>query len=196
MGLPLSMVRHRLAGYTLLELLVVLSVIVVLAVAATPVLTTLPANARVQDRAQRLSGQIQQARSEAVRSNRIVYACSLKANASLGIDKCQTTAESPSVFNWGQGALVYADDTTKAGNTIGQYDSGEAISHVVFDGKVNVRTDTAQITFLPSGRTARGQSVTFLIQDQTTNSCRTVLMDASGRARTCNAGEANCDACT
>lgn len=196
MGLSPGIVRRRLAGFTLLELMVVLSVIVILSMAVAPLLKVLPAYARVQDRAQRLSTQLQQARSEAVRGNRIVYACSLKVNASLDVSGCQTTAESPNVFNWGQGVLVYADDAFKAGNTAAQYDSGEAISNSLFDGKVDVRANTAQIVFLPSGRTGRGQSVTFEVLDQVTNTCRTVLMDASGRARACKPGEVNCDVCS
>ena len=44
-------------GFTLLELLTSITIITVLAVAATPILQTLPANARLRERSDRLSAQ-------------------------------------------------------------------------------------------------------------------------------------------
>lgn len=187
--------RNQQNGFTLLELLVVISIAVVMAVAAVPVLQTLPANARVQDKVQRLSSQLQLARGEAVRSNRIVYVCAADTTATLSVSGCNTTPISGTTYGWNEGVLTYADNYYVAGNTAAQYDSGEMVSHILFDNKVDITTDTAQIAFMPTGRSRTGQEVKFKIKDQATGACRTVLMDASGRARTCKSGESNCDAC-
>ena len=187
--------RPMRRGFTLVELLVVISIATILAVAAAPALQSLPANARLQERVQKLSSQLQTARSEAIRSNRMLYVCALKAKSNLQVQGCSATQPAANVYDWNQGVLVYADDVLSSGKSIGQYDTGESISHTLFDQKVNVRAAVNQIAFMPSGRPRNGKPVTFTLRDQITGACRTVLMDASGRARSCKSAEEACDAC-
>ena len=183
---------HSRQGFTLLELLTTISIMTILAVAATPILQTLPASARLKERSDRLSAQLQTARSEAIRSNKIVYICALRAKTNLQVQGCNRITAAKG-YSWNQGSLVYAD-AAGAGKTYAGYDSGEHISHVVFNDKVGITANIAQIAFLPSGRTRGAQSVDFVIRDNQTNGCRTVRMDSSGRPRVCRTGEA-CNVC-
>lgn len=180
-------------GFSLMELLTSITIITILTVAATPILQTLPANARLKERSDRLSAQLQAARSEAIRSNKIVYVCALRAKSNLQVQGCNRTASVPNEYSWSQGSLVYAD-INGTGKTRASYDSGEHISHVVFDDKINISASTAQIAFLPSGRTRGARPVNFIIRDPKNNGCRTVRMEASGRPHTCRTGE-SCNDC-
>ena len=180
-------------GFTLLELLTSITIITILAVAATPILQTLPANARLRERSDRLSAQLQAARSEAIRSNKIVYVCALRAKSNLQVQGCNRAAIAPNEYSWSQGSLIYAD-LSGTGKTPASYDSGEHISHIVLDDKISITASTAQIAFLPSGRTRGAQPVNFIIRDTKSNGCRTVRMNASGRPYICRTGEP-CNVC-
>lgn len=181
-------------GFTLVELLVTIAIATILAVAALPVVDSIPANARIKDRGDRIIAQLQMARSEAIRTNKITYLCALNAKSNLQVQGCNTgeTSVGSGEYSWAQGTMIYADTAVSGKPT--KYDSGEHISHVVFDGKAEILAHIEQIAFLPSGRTRGAKSVSFVIRDKKTESCRTVRMDASGRARVCRPEE-SCNEC-
>jgi type IV fimbrial biogenesis protein FimT len=121
---------HR--GFTLMEIMIVISIIAVLVTLAMPDLTTYVKNARINNVAGELSGDISLARQEAIRrGNRIIICAS--ANG--------TTCLSGANIDWREGWII----TSAAGQVLkANTDTAEVGSSVTARG-------VSPITFSPSG---------------------------------------------
>lgn len=103
----------RGAGLTLVELIVTLAVAAILLTLAVPAYENFTANNRLTSEANRLLGDIQMARSEAVKRGRPVNICRSSRAAT-----CKDTFASPctchtgtAAYDWSKGWLVYVSDT-------------------------------------------------------------------------------------
>lgn len=188
-----STIKPLINGFTLVEAMVVLGIAVILAVAVSPMLTQMPANARLQERTQKIIAHFNNTRGDAIRSNRTIYICSAKLKSNLQIQGCRKDLSSPD-YLWDNGLLSYADNFTFSTNHIAQYDSGEATGSSLLDGKVSIISSQNQYALAPTGRLANGQDISFKLVDNATDSCRTVIINSSGRGEVCKKGD-SCDLC-
>lgn len=102
-------------GFTLVELMVTLSIVVILATLAVPSFRALIASTRMTSQANEFVAMLAFTRSEAVKRNARVTMCKSSDSTS-----CTTTG------TWAQGYIVFTD----AGATIGTVDSGEDVLRV------------------------------------------------------------------
>ncbi|MBX2838168.1 MAG: GspH/FimT family pseudopilin [Gammaproteobacteria bacterium] len=101
------------AGFTLLELVIVLAIAAVLSSVAMPSFQEAMMNAKRNSEVSSLVGSLQRARSEAIKRSGRVAVCARDTDTSCGED-------------WSNGWLVFTDD----GATIGDIDAGETILQV------------------------------------------------------------------
>lgn len=198
---------RRGAGFTLVELLVTISVAALVMSIAIPALKTLVATNKIATEANRIVAGFNYARTEAVRRNQPVYVCSASLNANtMAISACLNQQVS-SQYDWGYGQLIYADNLTTG--TMASYDSGEAIKTFTYYGemnngaKLNLVMSTSpvatvkQIAFGSDGRLLDGNSRKLVLQDSTNNLCRVILISGSGRSKACDTSTDNsCGACS
>lgn len=183
--------RKLAYGFTLLELIATLAITALLLVMAAPTFSTLTTRAHFAGLTGQLLAGFNYARSEAIRTNQIVYACALNAKSNLDIQGCSHLKRSKE-FVWDEGLLLYAD---LPHGSPSQYDTREALRHTLFREQISVSAKTKQLAFNAEGRTHNGQEYVFLLRDRNNEMCRTIHLSASGKARACSHGEAHCDAC-
>ena len=144
--------KHRARGFTLVELMVVLSVLAILLAMATPSMTQLVATQRVRSMASDLHVALVRARSEAV-----------KRNASVTIV--------PAGGNWSAGWSV-KDAANPEAPPLHVYAPARGVS---------IATDVAQIVFTASGRTPLAAEATFLVSSAGSSLARCVRVNFTGR---------------
>ena len=103
---------YRHAGFTVLELMIVVALIAVLSVIAAPSLRDLIKNARMTSQANDLMTDLAIARAEAVKRGVRTAVCTSSNGTS-----CTAT-------NWNQGWIIFADHGPEKGGTFGVVDSG------------------------------------------------------------------------
>lgn len=128
--------RTTQAGFTLVELMIVLVVAVILLTVAVPNFNDLMRNNRMVTAVNAMAGAMNAARSEAIAQRKPVTVC--ESSSGTG---CTTTG------NWNQGWIVFVDE-----NTNGTVDSGDVIVRrvnaihpeieVAFVGATKVRYNT------------------------------------------------------
>ncbi|NDY93645.1 GspH/FimT family pseudopilin [Ideonella livida] len=137
-SLPLAAARRRAAGVTLIELMVVLSVMAILMAVATPDLISTSVMQRSKSRSEELQAALRLARSEAVKRNAQVTVC-----ASANGTDCNAE-------DWANGWIVLA------GTTVVQHwpASRQAIG-------ITEASGLTSLNFTGSG--TAGQSATFVL---------------------------------
>lgn len=138
--------QWRQAGFTLVELMVVVAVVGVLAIAAAPAMTAMVNNGRITGSSEELVTSLQLARSEAVRRNSRVTICA----GSNGV--CSGSA------SWAQWT-VYGRDNTAAIPVV------DVIRDSTVSGDVQFAGPTAEIVFRPSGLIDNSQQVEASMND-------------------------------
>ena len=192
-------------GFTLIELMVVLTISAIIAAIAIPRMQGIVAEQRVQNRTDQLWALLQFSRAEALRTNKPVLVCP----TTLRKDSSQTNGCS----NWGgswKGLLAFSDN-----NLNGTYTANNdtLLRSVFFNppngGDIQVRREICtnnqcsstnlsgnnQLGFLPDGRFGWGNggtwtfgtaSVRFRIQDRNKNNIsRTIVISPGGKAIVC-----------
>lgn len=110
--------NKRSFGFTLVELMITLSVVSILALIATPSLSRMIASQRMSTSINELVASITLARSEAIKSSNLVIVCS---NTTAAPRLCSGST------NWSQGWLVWVDRNNNSGGGAGNPDPGEEI---------------------------------------------------------------------
>ncbi len=131
-GHPGQLRQRCRAGFTLVELMVVVAVVGILAVVAAPGMAALLNANRLSGAAGELTAALQIARSEAIRRNARVTVCA----STNGTDCVASTA-------WSTGWIVHGNDNA-TGND-------EVIRNDVPTGTVQISGPAAGIVFRPSG---------------------------------------------
>lgn len=176
----------RIAGFTLIELMVTLAIAAILATVAAPMLSRFLARSQMNAVANDLTGAIQMARMEAVSRNTCVSVC---RRATSGAAQCAGDEGS-----WSSGWLVYENASCdgsvttadpQPGTTLRAREGGPAsISLNTSDGKA-----PAMVGFTPRGVVIGGpsHSMTMWLSDSRFSDGsldRSVLLSSSGRVRT------------
>ncbi len=137
--------RARVRGFTLIEIMVVVTIIALMLVIGVPAMSEFVADQRVRTVASDITSEIALARAKAIETSRRVYM------QKLGV-------------NWNNGWRLYADINDNA-----TYDAGVDLELKRFDGFTTgtiyvctspVGAFTTQIVFRPDGRVMRTGAVT------------------------------------
>jgi type IV fimbrial biogenesis protein FimT len=183
--------RNACHGFTFIELLVVLAIAALLLALAVPAFAALVRQGHFAALTGELIGNLNYARSEAIRRNQAVYACALNAKTNLTIQGCSHTKKQQT-FIWDEGILLFADQPNGKPN---QYDSNERVRHALFRSQISVRSNTSQLAFDAEGHLRNNTGNAFILRDRLSGECRTIWLNASGRAHSCQQGESDCDRC-
>ena len=115
---------HKICrGFTFIELLTALAIAALLLALAVPAFAALVRQGQFAELTGQLIGNLNYARSEAIRRNQAVYACALNAKTNLTIQGCRHT-QKQQTFIWDEGILLFADQPNGKPN---QYDSNDPI---------------------------------------------------------------------
>lgn len=187
--MPYINLRRAGAGFTLIEMMVVVSIVAILLALAVPGFNALMASSRMASRTEALLSSVQFARSEAIRSNRNVYVCALNTKVNLDVQGCQGKARKGDT-SWSEGVLLFAD---QLGGTSAVYNSGERRRHVIFTGEPAVSSALDKFMLTPEGRPPTGVSPSWLVRDASSGQCASITVLANGRPRLCQG--ADCAGC-
>jgi type IV fimbrial biogenesis protein FimT len=186
-----------LRGFTLVELMGVLVVAGVLAALAAPSLSTFISNQRISSQANELLGDLNFARSEAVRRSLNVTVCKT-SNPDAANPTCNGTAGDP----WTAGRIVFVDDV-KVG-ALGVRDAGDQVLRIrqVLDGTASTGNslfgDTTVgdasianfVSFGANGATTLGSESELVVCDKRGNSQAIAIAIAPmGRAHVITKGK-------
>lgn len=187
--MPYADIRRAAAGFTLIEMMVVVAIVAVLLTLAVPGFNALTASSRMEGRIQALLSSVQFARSEAIRSNGNVYVCALNSKTNLDVQGCQGKAKKGDTA-WSEGVLLFAD---LPGGSRAVYNSGERRRHVLFSGEPKVGSALDKFMLTPEGRPPVGVSPSWVVRDTPSGQCASVTVLANGRPRLCKG--ADCAGC-
>ena len=159
------MYRRRLAGFTLLELMVTLAIAAILLTIALPSFQESLRSNRVATTANEALASLALARSEAIRNTRGAGVCASADGSNCGAD-------------WNSGWLVWSDANSNsavdAGEAIVRYSQGKAsvtvtgtTSALAFDSRGRSRTGAQAINLVPAGTAAPARCITISPTGQT-----------------------------
>ncbi len=160
-------------GFTLLELMVAITIFSILVSIAVPSFNSVIESNRVQTQADKFFTTISTARSEAIKRNGTVTIC--KSNT---LTSCASTGD------WTSGWIIFAD-----ADSDGTVDSGETIlkkfdevsGGVTYAASSNVDTN---ITFRPTGEITTGSGRLVICgREQTVSTGYEISLTAAGRPR-------------
>jgi type IV fimbrial biogenesis protein FimT len=177
-------VRAQNDGFTLIELMITVSILAILLALAVPGMTELIRDSRVSKLTNEFSSGLSYARGEAVNKNVCVTMC-LSDNPAAAAPNCSTTAT-----NWGAGWIVFANPDCNAS----ALNAGDSLLQV-YEGDLNGPqlfgvTAIRRITFTSRGVPTGVASARALTVNSNSIPVKTVCLDAAGRARVGNYDQA------
>lgn len=176
-------------GFTLMELLVALTVLVLLITVAVPMFTTTIANNKLVTLRDNLINSLQYARTEAISRNVNVAVCpSLTGDACLPND------------DWSQGWIVYTDTLTGTATQVGNIlrrEEGESNVDFAITGSPASLSPSAFFRYTPQGilslgSTTGNQTVGFCHPDALVPGRAVVVAALSGQVRSGEATDSGC----
>jgi type IV fimbrial biogenesis protein FimT len=180
---------NRGAGFTLIEMMVTLALTVTLCAGMAPSLAHVIGASRLEASAQNLVSVLNFARSEALRSGRVVYLCGLHMRRNQKLNGCTGASAE---HRWRQGALVFAD---RPGGFDGDYDQQEDLRDVAFyHSTVLVDARLPVYRILPRGEHDPAHAPCFMLRERLSARVATVRMDPSSAWPVQCRGDA-CPAC-
>lgn len=161
----------RRSGFSLIEILVTLSVLAILLALAAPSLQSLVRNNRLTGLTNDLVSALNFARSEAVKRGGRITVCK-SANSGAAAPGCSTTA------SWRDGWLVFVDTS----GTVGIFDSTDVRLRVgqPSSGNATVTPDSAFanfVSYLPSGASSASANMAVCLESV----ARTISINTTGR---------------
>jgi type IV fimbrial biogenesis protein FimT len=175
------------AGFTLIELMVVVAVVAILATLAAPAMSGLVNSMRLTAAVNTLFSSLLLARSEAIKRNGRAVVCKSASGSA-----CITTGA------WEQGWMVFHD-----ANNNTKRDAGEVILSVVPALKVPIRLNgnsplASYVSYTPTGQTAyasgafQAGTLTVCVESSELLEARQIVISSSGRPRTVRTTVAQC----
>ena len=179
---------HQHSGFTLVELLVTISILAIITALAAPALETFVSRSAMRGISGDFTLGMQRARSEAINRNMCVTMC-MSSNTSLSPPKCTVTGD-----NWGVGWIVFLNPSCDKSITVANPKTvASPLETVVLVRETsgsryslqNGNSGTRSITFSARGNTASSANASFNLKDKTASpSDRTFCLDFAGRIRT------------
>lgn len=165
---------RRAAGFTLIEVMIVVAILAIFAGIATPNFRELITQNRMTSQANDLLAALQFARSEAITRGRRVSLCALDDTGDLSTE-CSGS-------NWHFGWIVFAEGLT---GEIGKYEAADDTLLRVQQALQGASTLTGgeNITFRPDGTVATARTFTLCPNDGSSVRGRSIPITLSGRAR-------------
>ncbi|ASJ72403.1 GspH/FimT family pseudopilin [Granulosicoccus antarcticus] len=172
--------RHQARGFTLMELLITVSVAAILMATAAPGFQSLIQQSKQESRVNELTGALYYARSEAIKRSSRISVCARSSNTSCGT-------------NWDKGWIVFIDN----GATPGVIDTSESVLKVASSLPSGFRvkntaivqgaseaTQRSYVRFGPRGLSNWRGSGTFTFCDgRGTSAARAINVSMSGDVR-------------
>jgi len=150
---------NAVKGFTLMELMIVLSVAAILLTMAVPSYRTFVQNSRITKEINLLSASIAGARGESAKRGKRVVLCQ-SSNPAASTPSCSGTAGV-----WSNGWIVFVDANNDS--SFATADSDILLNVFQADGKVNVNTDVGSaLAFNADGTTTAGNTVNFSVCDE------------------------------
>lgn len=160
-------------GHSLIELLCVLALTALTAVAAMPGFGSLLAQARLDDGAIQLAAALRFAQSEALRSGRPVHLCGLAQRRNLRHNGCRNPA---SPAPWRDGVLVFADFGRLASD---HYDRREDLRDVSFAPDIRVEAPHGHYRLTADGQVVPDAPL-FVLRAPVADLCASVRQGRNG----------------
>lgn len=171
-------------GFTLIEFMVAISIIVVIAMIAIPGVSSAMRGSDVTAAANELIGGINQARMEALRGGYPIVLCSITVDGKA----CTGTS------TWNNGVLIWRDNDSN-GSFSDNFSATEQIGVIRFsaDSGMIVSTNPAvnSLQFDSQGRVSQNEIFCIAKQGYTIQ----VTLNTMGIASSCVAGGDNCNSC-
>ena len=171
----------RIRAFTLLEMLITLSILGILAAMSVPSLMDTVERMAVTSAARSINTALGLARSEAVKRGRNVSICP------------STSGTDCSAGNWASGWIVFIDANGDADGATGSVDSGDEVLRVftaLGDLTMTASPTTNLLSYNNKGFGNLSAMVTFTLcpVDKTAANAKAVEISLSGRARTISTG--------
>ena len=174
MGLDRKITYNSVSGFTLMELMLVVSVLGVLAVVGLPSLGDMVARAETNGASRELQTAFSLAKSEAIKRGQTVSLCASTAGTDCNADA------------WNNGWIVFVDANNDADGIAGSVDAGDTVLQY-FDptGQVTLTssTDLMQFDYRGLGLNAATQDFKFCPSDNDADKARALEVSVTGRAR-------------
>ena len=188
------MIRKRIAGFTLLELIITLALAAIIVTVAVPAFQETISRNRRATQANDLVSALSLARSEAIKRGEMVTICQSDDQASCTEDE-----------EWEKGWLVFVDSNAAGGDNVGELDAGEELLRVYqgLSGGNTLRvTDTFEdyLSYLPDGLSLGSDGLangTFSLcdYDEDETEARYIVINVTGRVRVRDYDAAEGDEC-
>jgi type IV fimbrial biogenesis protein FimT len=164
-------------GFTLVELMVTISIVTILLAIAVPNMSAFISGNRVSTAVNEFVGAIALARSEAIKQGRLVTIC-LSVNATATTPSCATGGT-----DWTSGWLVYVESSTTS--NVGTYETAEIIlaRQPAFANNILIPSNATRITFNSSGQPITTTTNSFNFSYNNLYG-RQVCMERTGRVKT------------
>lgn len=172
---------HQRTGFTLIEAMVVISILIITLAVGLPSFTAFVNDSRVSGNANEFIGAMTLARSEAVARGRLVTICS-SDNANSDNPSC--SGEN----NWNKGWIVFTEDSSA---DIGSYDDGETIlvRQAALPKDTNAAGNLSAMTFNAMGAPVGGNVAAAFNFNYNNLRPREVCINRNGRVRVVQGGE-------
>ncbi|MFV2055369.1 MAG: GspH/FimT family pseudopilin [Thiohalomonadales bacterium] len=162
------------AGFTLIELVVVLSIAAIITTVALPSFNALVKNNRATSQANEVLSAIKLTRSEAIKRSQRMTLCP-RANPRTDPETCSNSN------NWATGALVFSDVT----GTIGTFDTNDVMIKVMssLSGASTLTSTGTTLQYLPSGDVASAVTLTLIMNNCTGKQSKEIRVTLTGRGK-------------
>lgn len=184
----LSVPRRLTAGFTLVELMVTISVLAILMAIAVPSMQDLILSNNLRNQGNDFTLSIQRARGEAMAQNQCVVLCK-STTPTAAIPVCDTTDT-----DWARGWIAYRSPTCSAPTSAAQVNDDKDTLLFIHEAfaitrRINTIGAVRSIVFTPRGMTNLGNAGQFNVSDTNASSAkntqygRTICLDMVGRTR-------------